>query len=196
MPGSIAQLGPWDPAKQPMTKVGDGIYEATVSILDGTDFQYKYTRGSWETVEEWGSITGTNNRSATVDGGITHTMLIDDTATNWGDATVPDIHKAVQYWRDPLVVSNRGHPGGAHRDVPARRAADRRRLFRLDRRHRPVRPGRRHGGRDRPGHPWSGPPAAPLPAGAYTATVAQVSSTGDAGVPIREPYTTTFLAVG
>ena len=35
-------------------------------------------------------------------------------------------------------------------------------------------------------------PATPLPAATYTATVTQVSSTGDAGVPIREPYTFTF----
>jgi len=35
-------------------------------------------------------------------------------------------------------------------------------------------------------------PAAALPAGAYTVTVAQVSSTGDAGVPIRQPYTFSF----
>ena len=53
-----------------MTDRGDGIWEATITVLDGTDIQYKYTRGSWETVEEWGSITGTNNRNVTVDGGM------------------------------------------------------------------------------------------------------------------------------
>jgi hypothetical protein len=35
-------------------------------------------------------------------------------------------------------------------------------------------------------------PAAALPAGAYTVTVAQVSSTGAASVPIRQPYVFTF----
>jgi hypothetical protein len=105
IPGSIDQLGPWDPGKVAMTGKGNGIWEATVTIPDTTDVQYKYTRGNWETVEWWGSIVETNNRSITIDGGTTQTMLVDDTSTAWNDPSIPDIHKAVQYWRDPLVVS-------------------------------------------------------------------------------------------
>jgi hypothetical protein len=185
VPGSIAQLGPWDPAKQPMTYRGDGRWEATVSILDGTDVQYKYTRGTWETVEEWGSITGTNNRSVTVDGGITQTMLVDDTDTNWGQGS--DLHKAIQFWRDPLVVSTTAsasavtvkfqrdvQPTGADFSGSVTVAGVSGTVAETD-----------------PGTlVWT--PSAALPAGAYTGTVSQVSSTGDAGVPMVKPYTFTF----
>ncbi|BCY09498.1 TIM-barrel domain-containing protein [Actinoplanes sp. L3-i22] len=185
VPGSIAQLGPWDPAKQPMTDRGNGVWEATVSILDGTDLQYKYTRGSWDTVEEWGSITGTNNRSVSVDGGITHTMLVDDTATTWGDG--PDLHKAIQFWRDPLVVSTSASASAV--------------TVRFQRDVQPT------------GTDWSASitvtgvagtvaetepgtlvwtPAASLPAGTYTATVNQVTSAVSDGVPMQKPYTFAF----
>jgi glycosyl hydrolase family 31/uncharacterized protein DUF5110/starch binding protein with CBM20 domain/alpha-galactosidase-like protein len=191
VPGSIAQLGPWDPAKQPMTDRGNGVWEATVQILDGTDIQYKYTRGSWETVEEWGSITGTNNRSASVDGGITHTMLIDDTSTDWGAPGVPDTHLAVQYWRDPLVVGTSATPGAVtvkfQRDVQPT-GTDYSGAVTV------TGPSGAVPGTITEPDPgtlvWS--PAAALPAGAYTATVARVSSTGTAGVPIVKPYTFTF----
>jgi hypothetical protein len=182
VPGSIAQLGPWDPAKQPMINRGNGIWEATVSILDGTDVQYKYTRGTWETVEEWGAITGTNNRSVTIDGGITQTMLVDDT-----HADGPDIHKAIQYWRDPLVVSTSATAGAVsvtfQRDVqPTGDAVT------------IAGPSGAVPGTVAETSPgtlvWT--PSAPLPGGTYTGTVANVSSTGDAGVPIAKPYTFTF----
>ena len=105
MPGNIDQLGPWDPGKQAMTNRGDGIWEATVAVLDGTDIQYKYTRGTWETVEDWGSITGTNNRD--VAGGRWHHP--DHAGRRHlhpvGRPGVPDNHLAIQYWRDPVVVS-------------------------------------------------------------------------------------------
>ncbi|MEU8611839.1 TIM-barrel domain-containing protein [Actinoplanes sp. NPDC048791] len=191
VPGNIAQLGPWDPAKQAMTNRGDGIWEATITVLDGTDIQYKYTRGSWETVEEWGSITGTNNRNVTVDGGITRTMLVDDTSTAWGEPGVPDTHLAVQYWRDPLVVTTTTTATAAtivfQRDIqPA--GADYSGSVTV------TGPGGAVPGTAAETTPgtlvWT--PATPLAAGSYTLTVAQVSSTGAAGVPIREPYTTTF----
>ncbi|AEV84620.1 glycoside hydrolase family protein [Actinoplanes sp. SE50] len=191
VPGSIAQLGPWDPGKQAMTDRGGGVWEATVSILDGTDLQYKYTRGTWDRVEEWGSITGTDNRSVSVDGGLSHTMLVDDTSTAWGDASVPDSHKAIRYWRDPLVVTT---------EATARAVT-----VRFERDIRPT-------GADYSGSVTvAGPsgtvagsvaepspgtlvftPGAALPAGTYTGTVTGVTSAVSDGVPIQKPYTFTF----
>ena len=105
LPGNIDQLGPWDPGKLRMTDQGGGIWEATFTVLDGSEIQYKYTRGSWETVEWWSGVMGFINRGITVNGGTDAKMLVDDTSTAWDDASIPDIHKAVRYWRDPVVVS-------------------------------------------------------------------------------------------
>ncbi|MEU4215222.1 TIM-barrel domain-containing protein [Actinoplanes sp. NPDC026623] len=191
LPGNIDQLGPWDPGKQAMTDRGDGIWEATITVLDGTDIQYKYTRGTWETVEEWGSITGTNNRDVTVDGGITRTMLVDDTSTAWDEPGVPDTHLAIQYWRDPLVVSATATATAAtivfQRDIQPT-GADYAGSVSV------TGPGGAVPGSTAETTPgtlvWT--PAAALAPGAYTLTVAQVSSTGPGGVPIREPYTSGF----
>ncbi|MFI6074204.1 TIM-barrel domain-containing protein [Actinoplanes sp. NPDC051343] len=188
VPGSIAQLGPWDPAKQPMTYRGNGIWEATVSILDGTDVQYKYTRGSWETVEEWGSITGTNNRGVTIDGGITHTMLVDDTST---DPSTPDIHRAIQFWRDPLVVSTAAAANAVtvkfQRDIQPS-GADYAGAVTV------TGPAGAVSGTVAETDPgtlvWT--PAAPLPAGSYSGVVSQVNSAVSDGVPIAKPYTFSF----
>ncbi|MGE5156270.1 MAG: alpha-amylase family glycosyl hydrolase, partial [Betaproteobacteria bacterium] len=111
IPGNIDLLGPWNPGKQAMVDQGGGIWEVTLQILDGTALEYKYTRGTWDTVEWWGSIVSTANRHATISYGTTGTQLVDDTATDWSSGS--DDHKAVQYWRDPLVVSATGDSGGA-----------------------------------------------------------------------------------
>ncbi|MCA9933056.1 MAG: Ig-like domain-containing protein, partial [Anaerolineales bacterium] len=100
--GDISEFGPWNPGQAAMTQINDTTWELTLPLLDGTQLQYKYARGSWDTVESWGSITGLNNRSVTIDYGTDGTQLVDDTATDWG--TGADIHKAVQFWRDPIVV--------------------------------------------------------------------------------------------
>ena len=160
-------------------------------MLDGTDIQYKYTRGTWETVEDWGSIVGTTNRGVVVDGGITQTMLVDDTSTQWGAPGVPDTHLAIQYWRDPLVVSTAATAASV--------------TVRFQRDIQPT--GADYAGSvvvNGPGGAVSGTVAETdagnagvdagrsLPAGRTPATVAAVSSTGPGGVPIRQPYTFTF----
>jgi glycosidase len=111
IPGNIDLLGPWNPGKQPMVDQGGGIWEVTLAILDGTSLEYKYTRGTWDTVEWWGTIVSTANRHVTISYGPGGTQLVDDTATDWGSGS--DDHKAVQYWRDPLVVSATGGASSA-----------------------------------------------------------------------------------
>ncbi|BCJ40002.1 hypothetical protein GCM10010168_28600 [Actinoplanes ianthinogenes] len=191
VPGNITELGPWDPGKVPMTNRGNGIHEATVTVLDGTDVQYKYTRGRWETVEDWGSITGTNNRSVTVDGGITQTMLVDDTSTQWGVPGVPDTHLAIQYWRDPVVVNTAATASAVtvtfQRDIQPTGSDYSASITVAG----PAGPVSGVTTEPTPGAlVWT--PATPLAAGGYTLTVDQVSSTGPGGVPIRKPYTSTF----
>jgi hypothetical protein len=84
------------------TALGSHIWEITLAIPDGTPIQYKYTRGSWDYVEEWGSITGFVNRVATVQANSPTdlTQLFDDT----DDANPDDNHKPVGNWRDALVT--------------------------------------------------------------------------------------------
>ena len=102
--GDIPEFGPWNPGLVPMTQVDAGTWEYTLDILDGSTLQYKFTRGSWDTVESWGSIVTINNRSVTISYGTDGTQLVDMTGTDWGNG--PDSSKAVQYWRDPLVVDH------------------------------------------------------------------------------------------
>jgi hypothetical protein len=190
VPGNIDQLGPWDPGKVAMTNRGNGIWEATVSVLDGTDIQYKYTRGTWETVEDWGTITGTNNRDVVVDGGITQTMVVDDTSTAWGTGA-SDLHLAIQYWRDPLVVSTTTSASAVtvhfQRDVQPT-GADFSNAVVVTGVFGPT------AGTVTETAPgvltWT--PSEALPAGTYTGTVANVSSTGGGSVPMAKPYTFTF----
>jgi hypothetical protein len=191
VPGDITELGPWDPAKQPMVNKGNGIWESTITVPDGTDIQYKYTRGTWETVEDWGTIVGTNNRNVTVDGGITHTMTVDDTSTQWGVPGVPDTHLAIRYWRDPLVVSVDATAAAVtvtfQRDVePTGGGTDFTGTVAVD------------GATGTITEPTPGTlvwtPVTPLPAGSHTLTVTGISSTGAASVPIAKPYTTTFTS--
>jgi glycosidase len=112
--GDIPELGPWNPGLVPMFQVDATTWEYTMDILDGTTLQFKFTRGNWDTVESWGSIVSLNNRSVNINYGSDGTQLVDMTATDWGNG--PDSTKAVQYWRDPLVVST--FPADGATDIP------------------------------------------------------------------------------
>jgi len=112
--------GSYNPSLQPMTPVGDNLWEWSASVQEGTKLLYKYTRGSWETVEQWGAITGMANRQLQVTAGPDGTMLVDDTATDWG-GDGPDDHRAVGAWRDPLVAATEP-AGGSSGPVESVRA--------------------------------------------------------------------------
>lgn len=99
-----AFLAPYNPGLTPMTPVDERVWEYRATLKEGTRLQYKYTRGSWETVEQWGTIAGFTNRQLTVVKGPDGTMLVDDTATDWGGEG-PDDRRAIQFWRDPLVTA-------------------------------------------------------------------------------------------
>ncbi|MCB8961571.1 MAG: alpha amylase N-terminal ig-like domain-containing protein, partial [Ardenticatenales bacterium] len=101
--GDLDAFGPWNPGLVPMTQADATTWSYTLDILDGTTLQFKFTRGSWDTVESWGSIVNINNRSVNISYGSDGTQLVDLTATDWGAGS--DSTKAVQYWRDPLVTA-------------------------------------------------------------------------------------------
>jgi predicted alpha/beta superfamily hydrolase len=50
--GSVPALGNWDAAGVPLTRGDDGKYTATVpDLLNGLEYKFKVTRGTWGTVE-------------------------------------------------------------------------------------------------------------------------------------------------
>lgn len=103
-------------ASTKMTETAPDIWQITLPIPDGAPIQYKYTRGTYDYVEEWGSIRGFTNRVATVSANSPSdlTQLFDDTS----DANPDDNHKAVQNWRDAMVTST-SPSNGASGSAPA-----------------------------------------------------------------------------
>ncbi|MBN1954607.1 MAG: Ig-like domain-containing protein [Anaerolineae bacterium] len=91
----------WDPDATPMARLDATHWTITILAPEGSQPQYKYTRGSWQRVEKWGWLSGYANRTVTVTYGADGTMAVDDVARNW---------------RDPLVVSVYPPPGGTSFD--------------------------------------------------------------------------------
>lgn len=79
----------WNPNAQVMEQVGPYTWQYSATVLEGTELQYKYTRGEWDKVEWWGTITGLTNRSVTI---------------SYGSNGVQHIHDEVRNWRDLMVV--------------------------------------------------------------------------------------------
>lgn len=100
--GTFASVGGVDWGHMPMTNVGANVWELTFNTVPvGTTFQYKYTRGSWETVEKEADgnteILGGANRTYTVPG-------------------MPSINDTVANWRDPYVISSSPADGASFTD--------------------------------------------------------------------------------
>ncbi len=81
----------WNPSAQPITQLNDTTWAYTVTIKEDTALQYKFTRGSWDMVENWGTLVGEANRRLTV---------------SYGDDGVMLVENVVYNWRDPLVVEH------------------------------------------------------------------------------------------
>ncbi|WP_437959179.1 glycoside hydrolase family 97 catalytic domain-containing protein [Sorangium sp. So ce119] len=199
VPGSIDALGPWNPGLVAMTHTGGGLWQTTVDIPEGTELQYKYARGTWERVEWWGSITGTNNRAVSIPIGSSG-QVVDDTSTAWDDGSIPDTQKGIRTWRDPLVAGTAPADGTIVAGSPAIEISFSRDVDPPD-----------AGGYDaavqvaRDGEPVAGAvdeiapgsliftPAEPLAPGAYEVMVSQVKSAlGADSVPMQAPYTFGF----
>jgi predicted alpha/beta superfamily hydrolase len=50
--GNVEMLGPWDPGKIELGRIGEHLYAITLVLPVDTQLRYKFTRGSWETVEK------------------------------------------------------------------------------------------------------------------------------------------------
>jgi glycosidase/fibronectin type 3 domain-containing protein len=75
----------WDAAGIPMVNIGSNIWEITLDLTEGQTIEYKYTRGSWETVEKEADgnteILGGGNRNVTA----STALVLNDTVANWRD---------------------------------------------------------------------------------------------------------------
>ncbi|MBW7883112.1 MAG: alpha amylase N-terminal ig-like domain-containing protein [Caldilineaceae bacterium] len=189
---------PYNPGLQPMTPAGDNLWEWSATVTEGTQLQYKYTRGDWERVEQWGAISGFGNRQVSIVKGADGTMLIEDTATDWG-AEGPDDHRAIQAWRDPLVAQVEPAPGGSG---PAPEALavvfsiqvtpvgnDLSRVITVVDEDGTAVPG---AVAQTSGTTFTFTPDQPFSAGTYTVTVFAVEQT----TPMVEPYTWSFSVTG
>lgn len=66
--GSIDAFGPWQPNAFEMAKQEDGTYRVDVELPIGTRVEYKFTRGSWATVEKTPQGAEIQNRLLSVRG--------------------------------------------------------------------------------------------------------------------------------
>jgi hypothetical protein len=55
----------------------------TLTLYEGDQLEYKYTRGSWTYVEKGAACEEIANRAATVVYGADGTMTLEDTVLNW-----------------------------------------------------------------------------------------------------------------
>jgi glycosidase len=78
-------LPEWDSSGVSLTQVGDDEWEITLSGLEGTNIEYKYTLGSPDffDVEKGAACEELNNRSLALDYGTDGTLLVTDTVLNW-----------------------------------------------------------------------------------------------------------------
>ncbi len=87
--GNLIALGPWDPGKVELGKVGDHLYAITLVLPLGTELKYKFTRGSWEMVEKGADSEEIPDRVHQVVGDEDVPIAIE----NWRDfSTTPETH--------------------------------------------------------------------------------------------------------
>ena len=83
--GNHPKLGEWKTRGLPLKKVNSQQYQISFIIPKGTRLEFKFTRGSWETVEKASDLHERDNRKFFVKrGGVCHCRV-----DNWGDMGMP-----------------------------------------------------------------------------------------------------------
>ncbi|RIK17968.1 MAG: alpha-amylase, partial [Anaerolineae bacterium] len=82
--GPFNGWNPSDPAYA-LTETSPNVWEITLQILDGTNFQHKYARNGWDRVEKLADGFGETEHFALIDYGTTGEQLVEDTVANWRD---------------------------------------------------------------------------------------------------------------
>ncbi len=75
----------WNPGGDPMTRLDDSTWVIDVPFVDGSELEYKYTRGSWEAVEKDAGCGEIANRTLTVEYTADGSQTANDTVEKWRD---------------------------------------------------------------------------------------------------------------
>lgn len=90
--GNAEMLGPWDPRKTELGRIGEHLYAITLVLPVGTELRYKFTRGSWETVEKGPDFEEIVDRELTIVGDEDVPVRVD----NWRDfAPRREVHTVI-----------------------------------------------------------------------------------------------------
>lgn len=76
-------LPEWNPGGVSLTNLGPNSYTITLTGLEGTQIEYKYTLGSWDFVEKGGACEEIANRQLTLVYGSNGQQTVNDTVANW-----------------------------------------------------------------------------------------------------------------
>jgi len=89
-------LPAWDPGGIELSPTGaPNVWSVTLTMLEGAEVEYKYTRGSWDTVEkEADGNTEIANRILVVDYGEDGSQTVEDAVANWRDPIVVAVSPA------------------------------------------------------------------------------------------------------
>ena len=87
----------WDPGAQPMVKVGPYEWRFSLQLLKNSNYEYKYSRGSWSSVEKDANGEEIPNRKVTVSD---TDLLLQDVVASWAD-----IHSPIEIKNTPPVLT-------------------------------------------------------------------------------------------
>ncbi|MFU8861627.1 MAG: right-handed parallel beta-helix repeat-containing protein, partial [Cyclonatronaceae bacterium] len=89
----VGTFNSWDPGGQPMNQVDAVTWELLLSLEKNTEYSYKYTRGSWETVEKGANGEEIDNRQLITGGSA---MSVEDVVASWADVPVEVVIRKMQ----------------------------------------------------------------------------------------------------
>ena len=76
-------LPDWDPGHAVLTRLDSTHWTITLSGVEMTQIEYKYTLGDWDHVEKDDTCAEIGNRLLTLTYGSNGLQTVDDTALNW-----------------------------------------------------------------------------------------------------------------
>ena len=87
-------VGDWSPAATALSQSSSTLWTGTFDILDGTQMNFKFARGSWETVIKGAANEELPDLSLSVDYGTDGTQLYEYNVLNWRDPIVTSVTPA------------------------------------------------------------------------------------------------------